>query len=959
MNGYQDEVALITGNAQGTGNAALFGPFRLSLTERSLYRGDAPVAVGGRAFDILSMLVERAGDVVSKQDILKSAWPDVIVEDTALRVQIAQLRKVIGDGREGARYIASISGRGYCFVAPVRRSKTFQDGHPPSSIGTSSAPAKLPSRRPYMVGRDEVVTALVSLLELHRFVSVVGPGGIGKTTVALAAAHAIAEEFEGAVVFVDLGALTDPSLVVSTIASELGCVIQASDPASALIAFLEDKRLCLVLDSCEHVIDAVAIIAARLFDAAPLVSLLTTTREALRVVGENVYPLQPLELPPLGTNSSAEQVLVSPAVQLFMHRAAANGYGLELTDADAPILAEICHKLDGIALAIEIAASRMHAHGLRGIANLLACRSSLLWQGQRNASPRHQTLHSMLDWSYNLLSRVEQQTLCNLAVFVGWFTLEGARMVAEEDGETLLTLQAIASLVDKSLISTQIADETTYYRLLDTTRAYVLAKRDGGANDPAKRRHATHYRDYLAQLKADRDTESGISLYIGNVHAALEWSFSICGDAGIGVELAACAAPLFLRISLLGECQRWCERGLAALTDSYVGSPHEVALLKSLAISSMFTRGNTPEVRSAIERGLEVAQILEDVEYQLHFLSGLNLFLTRRGDFVGALRVAERNAIVAAQSGPAAVVRAEWMQGATQHMLGNQLAAKHHCELGFKFAATTDRANVNFFGYDHHVRARVALARNQWLRGLPDQAVKTAYQAIDEGARCHHPATLCISLLYATYVFFWCGDFEGAKQLLERALALTQRHSLPAYHAVGYAMKGELLVLSGAHVEGLELLQTAVPALLADDHHVVAAAALRAQAEGLAHCGRPREGRAIIERAVARAEQLGGTFDLPDLMRAHGHILLAPSDSDTISAEKLLVRSMDLARKQAALGWELRSATALARLWAEHGCARRAGKMLTGIYRQFTEGFETLDLAAARQTLRDLDCPVE
>ena len=168
MNGYQDEVALITGNAHGTGNAALFGPFRLSLTERSLYKGDAPVAVGGRAFDILSMLVERAGDVVSKQDILKSAWPDVIVEDTALRVQIAQLRKVIGDGREGARYIASISGRGYCFVAPVRRSKTVQDGRSPSSIGTSSAPAKLPSRRPYMVGRDEVVTALVSLLAVRK-----------------------------------------------------------------------------------------------------------------------------------------------------------------------------------------------------------------------------------------------------------------------------------------------------------------------------------------------------------------------------------------------------------------------------------------------------------------------------------------------------------------------------------------------------------------------------------------------------------------------------------------------------------------------------------------------------------------------------------------------------------------------------------------------------------------------
>ena len=622
-----------------------------------------------------------------------------------------------------------------------------------------------------------------------------------------------------------------------------------------------------------------------------------------------------------------------------MHRAAASGYGLELTDADARIVADICRRLDGIALAIEIAASRVGAHGVRGMAELLDNQSELLWQGLRNATPRHKTLQAMLDWSYNLLSASEQTTLRHLAVFVGSFTLEAARSIADGDYDAPCTIQTIASLVDKSLISTSKVDGSTYYRLLDTTRAYIVAKpAKNEEDDRIERRHALYYMSHLARLAADRDAESTISLYIGNVRAALEWSLSPRGDNGIGVELAAHAAPLFLRISLLGECQRWCERGLEALQDSYVGTPNELALLKALAISSMFTRGNTPEVRAAIERGLEVARMLGNVEYQLHFLSGLNLFLTRRGDFVGALQAAERNAIVAAEFGPAGVVRAEWMLGATHHMLGNQLAAKHHCELGFTFAATADPAHVNFFGYDHHVRARVALARNQWLRGFPDQAVETAYRAIDEGAKCDHPATLCISLLYATYVFFWCGDFEGARQLLERALALTLRHSLPAYHAVGFAMKGELLVLSGAHAEGLKLLQTGVPALLADDHHVVAAAALRAQAEALAHCGRPSEGRAIIERTVARAEQLGGTFDLPDLMRAHGEILLA--QSDILSAERLLIRSIDLARRQAALGWELRSAITLARLWTEHGCVHRAGNMLTAIYRQFTEGFE-------------------
>ena len=472
--------------------AATFGPFKLSPAERLLLKGDEPVAVGGRAFDILAKLIERAGDVVSKQEILQSAWPGVIVDDNALRVQIAHLRRMIGDGQDGVRYIASISGRGYCFVAPVRRSRTDRDHSPANSIAASWRP-RLPARRPYVVGRDETVLALVSLLESHRFVSIVGPGGIGKTTVALATAHAVADDFEGAVYFVDLGALADPSLVVPTIASEVGCIIQGSDPASTLTTFLEDKRLCLVLDSCEHVIDTVAAIAARLFDLAPLVSLMTTTREALKVAGENVYSLLPLDGPSDDPNISVAQVLASPAVQLFMHRAAASGYGLELTDADARIVADICRRLDGIALAIEIAASRVGAHGVRGLLQLIDNQSKLLWQGRRNATPRHKTLQAMLDWSYNLLSASEQNTLRHLAIFVGAFTLEAARSIAERDRDGPCTIQTIGNLVDKSLISTSKVDGSPYYRLLDTTRAYLAAKpAENEESNRIDRRHARY-----------------------------------------------------------------------------------------------------------------------------------------------------------------------------------------------------------------------------------------------------------------------------------------------------------------------------------------------------------------------------------------------------------------------------------------------------------------------------------
>jgi predicted ATPase/DNA-binding winged helix-turn-helix (wHTH) protein len=955
----------MTDRGAGDCETITFGPFQLTLAERLLTKEGEAVVVGGRALDILFALVEHAGRVVTKRDLISHAWPGVVAEETSLRVHITALRKAIGDGRDGARYIANVSGRGYCFVAPVRRARTARHHLPVTSFTGAAPRSKLPPR-PHLIGRDEAVEALASLLMSRRFVSIVSPGGMGKTTVALAISHSIAQEFDGAICFVDLGALTDAAHVVPTVASEIGCLIQSGDPVSGLVAFLADKRFCLVLDNCEHVIDAVAALAERLFNETSLVHLLVTSREALRVTGEHVHLLPPLDAPPDDVKASAAEVLTSPAARLFMYRAAAGGHGFELSDVDAPVVAGICRRLDGIALAIAIAAGRIGAFGIGGIANLLDSPFKLRWQGQRNAVPRHRTLQALLDWSYNLLSEHEQRILRSLSVFVGVFSFEAAQSVVEgHDDRAQGTAEAIMNLVDKSLLSLSVVDGSAYYRLLDTTRDYVRAKLvEHGELDVAARRHALHYTNGLANdvvpvANSDIRRESVASLQIGNVRAALVWSFSARGDALIAVELVGRAVPLFLRMSLLDECQHWCVRGLAMVRDGYGGMPQELALQKALAISSMFTRGNTPEVRAALERGLEVASLSGDAGHELHFLAGLNLFLTRRGDFTGALVTAERNAVVAAGYGRTGIVPAEWMLGATHHMVGNQVEALRHCERGFELAASSDAGHVNFFGYDHHVRARVALARTLWLRGFPDQAARTAHRAIGEGAMSDHPVTLCISLLYATYVFFWCGDFRAAEVLLERALVHTSKHSLPAYHAVGSAMKGELLVLGGAWAKGVDVLRTAVSTLLADDHHVVAAAASRALAEGLAHCGKFEEARDIVARAIAQADRFGGTFELPDLLRAQGQILLAAPRPDIGLAEQVLLRSLDTARKQSAPGWELRSSMALARLWAGQGRTDQARDALGAVYRQFTEGFETLDLKTARQLLADLGAPPE
>src|SRR5271168_333966 len=459
-----------------------FGPFRLFASERLLKKADEPVPLGDRALDILIALAERAGEVVTHKELISTVWPDVTVEEGNLRFQMATLRKALGDRRNGARYVSNVAGRGYCFVAPITRSAVARTV-PVTGIATTERIQKLPRRLTRMVGRDDTVRALAEQLQEWRFVSIVGPGGVGKTTVAISVAHALVDGFQGAVFFIDLAALTDAKLVPTAIASVLGLMVQTQDPVVGLLAFIGDRKILLVLDNCEHVIGVVAALAERVVSEVPQAHILATSREALQVESEHVHLLHSLEGPPEDAGLTAAEALRYPAAQLFMERAAASGYDAALSDNDAPILARICRRLDGIALAIELAASRVGSFGIRGTAELLDNRFSLLWHGRRTALPRHQTLNAMLDWSYSLLAEREKVVLCRLSVFVAHFTLEAAGSLAlkpeahgADETDDADVIDAVAGLAAKSLISTTVINETTDYRLLDTTRAYAATK---------------------------------------------------------------------------------------------------------------------------------------------------------------------------------------------------------------------------------------------------------------------------------------------------------------------------------------------------------------------------------------------------------------------------------------------------------------------------------------------------
>jgi predicted ATPase/DNA-binding winged helix-turn-helix (wHTH) protein len=941
-----------------------FGPYRLIPAERVLSKGDTPVTIGSRALDILIALVEEAGEVISQRDLMACAWPNLVVGEGSLRVTIAGLRKTLGDGQDNARFIANVTGRGYCFVHPVERAQAGQEAPavaPLPAAAPTGTSHRLPARLANMVGREDAIEALSSLLASRRFVSVVGPGGMGKTTVAISVAHALLDDFGDAIYFVDLGVVSNASLVSSAVAAVLGVMVQAQDPLPSLLAFLAGHRILLILDNCEHVIDAAAALTERLYSNAPQVHLLTTSRESLRAEGEHVHLLVPLHCPEDKPDLTATEAMTSPAVQLFMERASASGYTSGLTDADAPAVASICRRLDGIALAIELAGSRVGAHGLQGTADLLNNRFKLLWEGRRTALPRHQTLRAMLDWSFTLLSEQDRRVLIRLSVFVGVFTLAAAEAVACDDKRDDLEVgHAIGSLIDKSLLWVASIDGTAHYRLLDTTRAYAAGKL--AQTDDARavaRRHAAYYAGRLGGLDRTATTSPGrgaaFAPYMGNIRAALEWSFSSEGEPAIGVRLAAGAAPLFLGLSLLVECYQWCERGLASVAPEEAGGRTQMALQEALALSGMYTRGNNDDVRRFIEEGLKLAEAYGDRQQQMNLLAGLQMFQTRIGDFSGAVATAHRGIVVAQYlRAPNAVAMAEWMLGCAMHLTGDNAGALSHCELGFARAAASDPAELDFFGYDHRVRALIVLARALWLVGFPDRAAKAAEQAMDEALSRDHPVNLCIAMIYTGTVLLWRGDLDDAAQRLERLIAYAARHGLAPYHAVGQAMMGELAIARGDARDGVQRLRQALAILQGERHNVLTIAFHRALAEGLILIEAPDEARAIIDAALIRAQAQGTTPDVPELFRVQGEAWLRAARPDAEAAEQAFLQALQHAKAQSALSLELRSGMALARLWSQQDRGAEARDLLAGILDRFQEGHQTPDLKRAAGLLATL-----
>ena len=527
--------------------AYVFPPFRLLLSQRQLLRAETPIKLGSRAFDLLVTLVERRDRIVSKDELLDLVWPQLVVEENNLQVQIVALRKLLGHPA-----IATIPGRGYRFTLPVLQ----EGGDLPASMAGAPAPAparatargNLSSEAPVLIGRSDDLSRLLELMDAFRLVTISGAAGIGKTRLAQAAAIARAPSAPDGAWWVDLAPLADPSRVPDAVAIVLGLSLAGTtDAESAVIAALHDRVALLVLDNAEHLLEGVSTFVTRLRLGVPGARVLVTSQEPLRIDDERVFRPEPLSLP---DGDLPERIHASGAVNLFVARAKAVDRFFELRPDNQTVVAEICRRLDGIPLAIELAAARLPLLGVEGLLDKLDQRLNVLTLGHRASPHRHHTLRAALEWSHHLLSADEQAVLRRLAVFVGGFTLEAAQQVAEdEDGiDRWEVLEHLGALVDKSLVVAEGAS-IPRYRFLETTRLFALERLiDSGEVSTVRARHRDHFlfvaeacqpgllndnlRRDIARLDLERD----------NILAALAW---VPSDADAQVALRLAAATLW------------------------------------------------------------------------------------------------------------------------------------------------------------------------------------------------------------------------------------------------------------------------------------------------------------------------------------------------------------------------------------------------------------------------------
>jgi predicted ATPase len=882
---------------------------------------------------LLGVLASRTGGFVSDDEIAAtSACSWRTVPDHAHK-RLGTINEVLAKHFDAGHFVMHVPGVGYSLTVPSVRSRL------PAAVCDTAGRTRLPPLRSRVVGRQGDLAAITASARQSRLLTLFGAGGVGKTTLAVAAAQQMAGSFADGVFFVDLSPLTCAEAIAPAVAAALRMPPAAGAGPQDIAGFLRTRVVLLVVDNCEHVVDGAAALCDAIHRAAPRTCILATSRETLRCAGESVHRVRSLATPGPAEALTSEKALAFAAVQLFVDRLAERMPGFVLKNNDAATAAELCRRLDGLPLAIELAAGFAQRMDLRDM--LLLLDAPLAMRAADAPTARHESLGHLLHWSYELLGATERRVFERLCLFRGHFTMESAKAVAGADGVARDDVpRTIIALAAKSLLAVEPTPEgPPRFRLLETTRRFASARlRAGSDYDTSAARHAEDVRQLLEAVERDWTNLSPVQWYascgtlLDDLRGAVDWAFSENGDSVMGARLAVAGAPLAFVFSLWGEFAGWFARAIAAVDAGHpIDAELESRLRRTYGTLLALTRGPGDDMSENYEAALEKARETTGA-VAAWALDGVWMSAYISGDYPRALPLAQECAALARAGGdPVAIVRTRRMLSQSLYAMADFPAAADLAESLISDPNFSTRQS-HWSAIDPRISARVVLARVRWLQGRPSRAATLLAEAL---AMCKYEASESDAHVLAwgaLPLHLWNGDLDAASGCMGRLEEVCAGGRHPYW---GSWREPFALAIRGAR--GETVLRTELEATKDN-----------LQIDMLGTLGH------MQEVVFDRAERGMAPWCAAEIFRARGEQLLRGDPTASVEGEDLIRRGLLIAREQGSLAWELRCSISLARLWLDRRMRAEAGELLSEVYARFPEGENTADLAKARALLAQL-----